>query len=362
MNVRKSIDYSILFAVLDKLVMADLPQMELYHSIGRLVSGRPEKGAAVAASEYLRSAYPDATGFSPRNLRRMREFYRTYESEPEMLAQAMTIGWTQNVVIQEAELTLQEKEWYIRAVRQFDWSKQELIKQIESAVHLKMPFDVEEDVYYTEKSDITESVNDNKCGGARHEPPHPMLWRLQFLSPFLPERTISKIHPLDRCAGGTRLENLQSGRKWPVDSPERYGNQDSSSDAVPHRSKCSNHHAGNQRPASNGTPVRQRMFSLNGTLPDYSAPHRWKKKSTQGSFSRSAAHGIRCLATRPGNYSRFASVARCYEDTAQLLNIGFSDAGDWKIDLTFDGVHFSEVGHLAFAKGVEQALAEIFLD
>ena len=84
MNVRKPTDYSALFAALDELVAANLPQMELYCGIGRLVSGRPEKGAAVAAAEYLHSAYPDTAGFSPRNLRRMRDFYRTYESDPKV--------------------------------------------------------------------------------------------------------------------------------------------------------------------------------------------------------------------------------------------------------------------------------------
>ena len=43
--------------------------MELYHDISRMVSGRPEKGAAVAAAEYLRGAYPDTAGLSPRSLR-----------------------------------------------------------------------------------------------------------------------------------------------------------------------------------------------------------------------------------------------------------------------------------------------------
>ena len=78
MNVRKATDYSAMFAALDKLVAAALTQMELYCEIGRLVSSRPEKGAAVAAAEYLSTTHPDATGFSPRNLRRMREFYRAY--------------------------------------------------------------------------------------------------------------------------------------------------------------------------------------------------------------------------------------------------------------------------------------------
>ena len=138
MNVRKPTDYSTLFTALDELMVANLPQMELYRSIGRMVSGRSEKGAAVAAAEYLQGAYPDATGFSPRSLRRMRDFYRTYESAPEVMAEAMTIGWTQNIVIMEADLTLQEKTWYIRAVRQFGWSKLELAAQIAASAHLEI--------------------------------------------------------------------------------------------------------------------------------------------------------------------------------------------------------------------------------
>lgn len=83
MNIRKPVDYSTLFSKLDKLMAGQLPRMELYCEIGRLVSGRLEKGAAVAASEYLRATYPVADGFSPRNLRRMRAFYAAYEEFPE---------------------------------------------------------------------------------------------------------------------------------------------------------------------------------------------------------------------------------------------------------------------------------------
>ena len=65
MNIRKPTDYTTLFTALDAAVAAQLPQMELYCEIGRVVSGRGEKGAAVAASEYLQAAYPAADGFSP---------------------------------------------------------------------------------------------------------------------------------------------------------------------------------------------------------------------------------------------------------------------------------------------------------
>ena len=125
---------------------ANLPQMELYREIGRLVNDRPEKGAAAAAAEYLCGTYPDASGFSPRNLRRMREFYRAYADTLEILSEVMRIGWTQNVVILEARLTSQERLWYIQAVRQYSWSKTELQRQIESTAHLDLTLDLPDEV------------------------------------------------------------------------------------------------------------------------------------------------------------------------------------------------------------------------
>lgn len=163
MNVRKPVDYSTMFAALAKLIAAELPQMKLYCEIGRIVSSRPEKGAAVAAAEYLCSEYP----VSPRNLRRMREFYHTYENAPEVMAEAMSISWTQNVVIFEADLTHQERLWYIRAVRQFGWAKLVLQKKIAEKAYLEISFDLSDTVCYAEGNrDSNNAMTQNKqCQG-----------------------------------------------------------------------------------------------------------------------------------------------------------------------------------------------------
>lgn len=136
MNIRKSIDYSDLYAGIDKAVAANFSQMELYLELGRLVSSRPEKGAAVMAAEYICANYHDRTGFSPRNLRRMRNFFRMYEGYPEILAQAMKVGWTQNIVIMEANLDMNSRLWYLTAVQKFGWSKSKLTEQIATGAHL----------------------------------------------------------------------------------------------------------------------------------------------------------------------------------------------------------------------------------
>ncbi|WP_300821070.1 DUF1016 N-terminal domain-containing protein [uncultured Oscillibacter sp.] len=155
MNIRKPIDYSAMFTALDTLIAANLPQMELYWEIGKLVSAKPEKGAAVAAAEYLTRTYPGVSGFSSRNLRRMREFYRTYENVPEVLAEAMIIGWTQNVVILEAELSLKERTWYIRAARRFRWTKLELQRKIAAKIHLEIVLDSVNEICYTEEKNTS---------------------------------------------------------------------------------------------------------------------------------------------------------------------------------------------------------------
>ena len=153
MDIRKPTDYTAMFAALDALMAAQLPQMEVYCEIGRLVSGRTEKGAAVAASEYLQAAYPAADGFSPRNVRRMRDFYRMYGDTPELLVEAMRLNWTQNMVIMEGELTMDERCWYIREAAESGLSKTELLRIIESSAHLEIALGENEDTCYTVEND-----------------------------------------------------------------------------------------------------------------------------------------------------------------------------------------------------------------
>ena len=148
MNIRKNIDYSEMFEVLDHLMAQEPPQMELYCEIGKAVCKRTEKGAAVMASEYLNQQYPDVKGFSPRSLRRMRDFYRTYENHPSLLSCAMQLGWIQNVVIMEADMTMELREWYMNAAKQFGWSKTELFANITTNAHENIVLTIEEDVCY----------------------------------------------------------------------------------------------------------------------------------------------------------------------------------------------------------------------
>lgn len=60
----------------------------------------------------------------------MRDFFRTYETVPDILNEVVLTGWTQNVAILQADLTMEQRHWYIRAASQCGWSRVELLRQI----------------------------------------------------------------------------------------------------------------------------------------------------------------------------------------------------------------------------------------
>ena len=67
MNVRKPVDYGTMHRELTAILAQNLPQMEEVYAIGKVINQCPEKGAAVAAAEFMQANFPDRTGFSPRN-------------------------------------------------------------------------------------------------------------------------------------------------------------------------------------------------------------------------------------------------------------------------------------------------------
>lgn len=51
-----------------------------------------------------------------------------------------------------------------------------------------------------------------------------------------------------------------------------------------------------------------------------------------------------------------AHLSVCYKQLAETLGVDSADAGAWNVETSFDGVHFSEAGHAAFAEGLRKQL------
>ena len=166
MNVRKPVDYGTMYRELTAIFAQNLPQMDEVYAIGKAISQRPEKGAAVAAAEFLQANFPDRTGFSPRNVRRMRDFYRTYENDQRLLRLAMKIGWTLNVVIMEAELTREQRISCLRKAASKKLSKKKLLEIILNGVFVEETVDASDKICYN-ITNPSEGRNDQ----AQFEPP-----------------------------------------------------------------------------------------------------------------------------------------------------------------------------------------------
>ena len=146
MNVRKPADYSVMYQKLTAILSRNLPQMEEICAIGKAISQQPEKGAAVAAAEFLQAKFPDRTGFSPRNVRRMRDFYKVYENDKTLLRLAMKLGWTLNVVIMEAELTSVQRISCLQRAAAERLSKKKLLEIILNDAFAEKPIDEPDEI------------------------------------------------------------------------------------------------------------------------------------------------------------------------------------------------------------------------
>ncbi len=164
MNICKQSDYAELYRTLDRLMELDLTDTELCYKIGQAICVRSEKGAAVATAEYLRNRYPDRAGCSPRNLRRMRDFYRAYENEPESAQLALQIGWTLNVIILEECNSAEERAWHLENTLRHRWKKAILLNMIKEQAWLENSLDEQTDSCYTEENNdvVSENGNDEK--------------------------------------------------------------------------------------------------------------------------------------------------------------------------------------------------------
>ena len=50
------------------------------------------------------------------------------------------------------------------------------------------------------------------------------------------------------------------------------------------------------------------------------------------------------------------NILRVVVPAAEKAGAAFADAGEWGVELIFDGVHFSPEGHAAFAEGLMKKL------
>jgi predicted nuclease of restriction endonuclease-like (RecB) superfamily len=124
----RSAQYAALRAVNKELIT-------LYWDIGKIIIHRQKKsgwGKSIVErlSADLQNEFPGMSGFSPRNIWYMRNFFALYNKNKKLQPLVAEIAWSHNVVIMENCKDDLEREFYIKMTRKFGWTKNVLIHHI----------------------------------------------------------------------------------------------------------------------------------------------------------------------------------------------------------------------------------------
>jgi predicted nuclease of restriction endonuclease-like (RecB) superfamily len=119
-----------------KAVNAEL--INLYWNIGEYISRKIEQsewGDSVVTelANFIQTQEPEIKGFSDKNIWRMKQFYETYKDFPKLSTLLREISWTNNLLIFSRCKTIEEMEFYLKIVKQENYSKRELDRQISAS-------------------------------------------------------------------------------------------------------------------------------------------------------------------------------------------------------------------------------------
>ena len=109
----------------------------LYYRIGQAINAHKSWGNKfiqnLAADIHV--SFPNATGYSERNLKYMAKFASAYPEEEFVQTVSAQIPWSHNIAIIEKVKPFEMREWYILKTAENGWSHSVLIHQIESRLY-----------------------------------------------------------------------------------------------------------------------------------------------------------------------------------------------------------------------------------
>ena len=111
--------------------------INLYWEIGEEIYRQQEengwgKSIVEVLSKELKKEFPNAHGFSSRNLWRMRNLYVEYKDNEFLPPLVAEISWSKNIAIMEKCKDQLEREFYIKMTKKYGWTKDVLINHIEN--------------------------------------------------------------------------------------------------------------------------------------------------------------------------------------------------------------------------------------
>lgn len=112
---------------------ANIELIKLYFRIGKIVSENAKYGNRFIQdfSTSLKLEFPDTTGFSTRNLSRMKKFYEEYKDLSNLPMALAKLPWSHNNLLLDKIKELNVREWYAEKCFENGWSHTVLDHQID---------------------------------------------------------------------------------------------------------------------------------------------------------------------------------------------------------------------------------------
>lgn len=115
-------------------------KVQMSWDLGKIISEKAKEanwGDAIISnlSKDLQIEFAGVSGFSSRNLRRMKLFYEIYKDNPNVAPLVAKISWSNNVVIIESCRDPLEIEFYVKKSIMNGWSKYDLIENIKKDLY-----------------------------------------------------------------------------------------------------------------------------------------------------------------------------------------------------------------------------------
>ena len=122
---------------LSVVLSANASMICLYWNIGKAILNKQAEegwGSKVIdrISKDINDAFPDMSGFSPRNIKYMRKFAEVWNNYEIMQRTAAQIPWRSNILLMDKLSNQDERVWYAQKTLENGWSRDVLALQVES--------------------------------------------------------------------------------------------------------------------------------------------------------------------------------------------------------------------------------------
>lgn len=137
LSIVESIKEEIRTAQYRATVRVNRELLMLYHSIGDIINKHKTWGNKfienLAAD--IKLSFPDATGYSVRNLKYMSKFFSRFPNQEIVQAALAQITWYHHIALMDKVKRPEEHIWYAKQAAENGWSRNVLVHQIESGLY-----------------------------------------------------------------------------------------------------------------------------------------------------------------------------------------------------------------------------------